>query len=235
MMELSPDGERLDAPRPMIDLDALIAERDRTLARQVRVKPPLTRLIPIPRPVALAEEMVVVGEVTLGDVATLQAFMESASPSPLAEEDSADAWHASTSWPPRFGMPEGSRILATPAGRAEVLRVALRQDPLTPQQLGELVAWATAEEWRAFERVAYGVTPRMELVARHDPADDTPAETDWEKRIAWLLKEVGGDFERVARMTLTQARFVLSAGKLPESTREFQARSIRASRVLRGG
>jgi hypothetical protein len=242
--------------RPPLDLTKLdrkwlLAERERVLTRAERRMPPITRVVPVPRVVRLDGRRFVAGELTLGDLAELQAWLEEADPNPLdglppawadVEPGTRPArlralWDAAGEWPARLGTPAAGALLGTERGRAFFLCLCLRRHQ-PAFGLGDALAllprvWPS--EWAALRRVAYALTPREELVDELDPTPGKSRAGDWWKQLhaAAQLPHWPG-YEGLARLTISQWRHLCSDGKAPEFGAEFCAAAKRARAALGG-
>lgn len=200
-----PLGRPEKRPAASYDITAIRAERGRLADRAARARPPLTRLLAVPRRVELGINVLHIGELTLADVATLQEFLGEV----------------------RYGTPEAAASLGSDAGRLLLLNLVARPETPAAALVAALVAAANPDQWAEVERIAFGVTARMEEMARSSPNRELATGIDWESWLWAVVDRTGWDFDRIGRLTLTQARFVANAGKLPESTSAFSARAGR--------
>lgn len=196
----------------------------------------LDDLFPRPMLVQLAGEPYLVSELTLGDLATLQGWLRSAAPSPLAglprptdDPDPASrpdrlraAWWAAKAYPPELGTDEETLYFASAEGRIVFLLLCLgkHDETIDAERAADLAARMTAEDWTQLRRVAYRVPVWRELAAELDPdwAEDQirRSETpDWGERIISALKMAGHDYTEVERWTPTQLRAFLTGGRAP--------------------
>jgi hypothetical protein len=230
----------------------LLAERDRVLSRAEAHQPPITRVIPVPRAVQLGGREYVASELTLGDLAELQAWLEEAEPHPLEglppawadpEPETrparlAAAWERARAWPPRLGTDRGAELLASPGGRAFFLTLCLRRarPDFGPAEALDLLRRITPTEWSALRRVAYAITPREELVAElDDGADAGDGPPDWCRSVHNAIQAEGcPDYAGLAALHLGQWRNLCSQGKAAEKRPDFGAAVKRVVEKLKG-
>lgn len=236
-----PRGRRLDGPPPVFDLAAIRAERSRLARRQAAARPPITAILPVPRAVTLAGRSCVVGELRLGDLAELQAWLEERADHPLAAEPADDrraqlaaAWPAAAAWPIRLGSDEAAPHVATRAYRRAFLWIALRRHnpDLEPGDIDAIEAAATPAEWAALQRVAWAVSPKAEIVAEVAPDPSPSTGTDWVDVLYRIMDSLKYTPDQVRDLTLGQFRALASGGKPADQGREATARAAQARRVL---
>ncbi len=232
-----------------LDRQAILRERERTLSRSRDIAAPITRVLPVHRTVRLGGAQVVARELRIGDLAQLQAWLEESDPDPMdglppawADPDPetrparlAAAWEAAETWPPRLFSEAGAALLATPAGMAFLMSlcvVSLRGDLV---RILEILPDVAPVEWSAFERIAWGITPRAALAAELAP-DRSPARAvDWFKALDWATSAEGGaglSRAEFAALTLSEWRALGTGGKDPEHSPEFAGRVKRARAAL---
>lgn len=187
----------------------------------------LTDILARPRPLPLGGRSWLVGELTLGDLATLQADLDARTPDPLgdvrgrlagmeAEERRVAlvaAYAAAEQGPPAWTGPQDD------IGGLEFLRVALsRHNPgLTAADVERAFAEATSEEFLAILRACQGVTPLDECEAwlgldRSGAGTPIP----WAQALCEVLEAYPGyTLDSLGDLTLTQVR-ALRAGGRPE-------------------
>jgi hypothetical protein len=230
---------------------ALLAERDRVLARFEAHNPPITRVIPVARAIKLGGESHVVDELRLGDLAEIQAWIESAEPHPLdgmppasadPEPESrlarlAEAWEKARAWPPRLGTTRAGQLLNSNEGRTFFLVFCLsRRNPsFGLAQALELLPKITPAEWASLRRVAYGITPREEIAAELDDEDDGDGPPDWCRSVHNALQAEGcPDYRGIGQIYLSQWRNICSQGKAIEKRSEFGEKVKRVATKLKG-
>lgn len=230
-------GQPSGRPPVIIDLERIRVERDRSLRSAATLKPPLTRAIPVPRAMKFGGLAIVAHELRLVDLAELQAFVEDSAGHPLAEmpkdlEGFRAAWHSAPSWPPRIGTPEGSAILASPPGRQLFVGLVARRT--VDDHLAGAVGLAGPAEWAAFNRVAWGLSPREEIAGIIAP-DATPGGgSDWCEDVAAICERYHMTPAQVGELTVSQYRMLASGGKCGERSRSFADKARKVIRLLAG-
>lgn len=232
-----------------LDMASILRERERTIERAGQYIPVITRILPVARVVSMGGRDCVVEELRLKDLAELQGYVECQVPHPLAgmpsawadpEPDTrkarlAAALRAADLWPPGIGSDAGATILSAPAGRAFFLTlVVAKSDPTF--RLADaitLLPSITPAEWSAFTRVAYGITPREEIVAELAPMLKGKP-TDWCKSLDQLMEHRGLTYEQMAELTISQFHNCCNQGRAIEKSPEFSMRLKRAWVILRG-
>lgn len=120
-------------------LAACLAGRGAVVARAESRKPPVTRVLPIPRQIPLAGKEHMADELQLKDLAQIQGWLEVVDPHPLQEippawadpnpetrlERLRAAWSRANAWPIRFGSPEAWSLLYSDAGRLLLLHLSV--------------------------------------------------------------------------------------------------------------
>jgi hypothetical protein len=242
-----PRGKGIDFAS--LTLAGLKRERDRCVASSAAKNPPITRVLPVPRAIPLGGSLRVASELTMGDLARLQAWLEGQTPHPMeglppAWADPspetrpgrlAAAWEAAKSWPVRYGTEAGSILLGSPEGRAYFLSLALR--PADPgfgvADALELLARITPTEWAGLRRVAYGITPREELADEIAP-DPSPAKTaNWCLSLhRATLFDGGPTYESIRDWHVSTWRNFCQEGKASEFLPEHASQSKRVKKAL---
>lgn len=252
-MEIHLDPRQMrQSPSPLppgFDIREFRAERQRLIDRRMILgQVPLTRAFPVPRPVALGPGRYLAEELRLSDLAALQGWIEAqvgdpmeghppgwADPDPATRPDRLLAlWASSSGWYPTPATPRGAALLTSPSGRRFFLGLVLgRHHPdLTDADLDAILAQTTPAQWGALVRVAYGVSPKMEILAELAP-DDEGGPTNWPKNIVAIMREYCLTFVEVADLTLSQWRLLCSDGATPEGTKASQARGQRVHALRR--
>jgi hypothetical protein len=191
---------------------------------------PITALIPVPRPLRVAALGLTlrVAEMTLRDLADLQAVLDQTWADPylearaaLAGEDSRealrDAYDRAEEGPPVYGEPAGRAYYATFEGFAVLAWVALRrfQPALTPVDVAAVAAEMTADEmfalrWHAEGGSALRVLARMLLADMPTPR---PVPIPWGQAIHEVAELLCVPYSVVYDMTLTEFRNARRGGK----------------------
>lgn len=160
----------------------------------------LTTLFPRPRAVTLAGRTFLIGEMRLGDMVDLQAWLDSRWESPLdairpklgsmAEAERMDAlrglWDACEAGPVRWGTDEAAKLFGTEEGIYETFRVILRHHH--PEYETTFVRVDGEKE----------PIPKLLVVARQTTPDEYSAMLDAWRRVeaidelSWMLGMDGG-------------------------------------------
>lgn len=249
---------------PPLPNDAISAERLAELLagqaaaierRNRRAAPPITRILPQSFPLSLGGVECLVGELTLSDVAAIQAWLTARTPDPLlalgsaaTDEPPADrrrrlieAWHAARDWPIRFGSSAARSYLTSPEGMGLILSLVLaRYDRRNLDQVVTIAGAMNLAEWSALYRAAYATEPWQALLAELDPdsQDDSPSRLmDWIEAFDELAKTYGWTPEQVGKLTLSQWRAIRGgsdafAYKLPLKPGETPAEALARERRI---
>lgn len=234
-----------------LDAGKLRAERDRIVARIEGHAPPITRVLSVPRAVMLGGSRFVARELTLGDLARLQAWLAEQTPHPLAnippawadpEPETrparlAIAWEAARSWPVRYGSTAGSILLASPEGLAYYLTlVVVAGGGLDAAIALDLAGRITPLEWLDLRRIAYGLTPQEEI------ADELAPDRSAARIGNWCLSfhratscDGGPTYLDLDRWTLSAWRNFCTEGKAADLTVEFGRRAKAVESLLKEG
>jgi hypothetical protein len=234
-------------PKP-IDRDKLaacLAKRGGVVARAESRKPPITRVLPVPRPVTLAGRTYLADELQLKDIAQIQGWLEQQTPHPLeglppvwADPEPATrpdrlraAWTRAAAWPVRFGSPEAWAALDGDAGRLLLLHLTVgKADPDfgVADSAGLLPGIAPAE-WSALLRVAFATTPTMELAAELDDSQRDPLRlTDWCEAFDLVHQHRVLSYREIGELYLSQWRNLNAVGKAVEMSADFGRSCARA-------
>lgn len=196
----------------------------------------ITRVVPTPEPVMVAGAVRLVWPLRLRDVATLQAWLRIAAPSPLAlaladiasgglegkarHRRLREAYDLAEAWPPRYGSPEADRRFATHEGICFFLSVVAERSRWTPDELAEVLAKITRDEYAALARSAFGPDPLDELGRLMGLYDEPEADEDaprddlnWAEAFAEAAEATGWTFDQVADLTVPQWVAFRSGGK----------------------
>ena len=198
----------------------------------------LDDVFPRDRLVILAGSPYRAGELTLGQRATLQAWIRDAAGHPLDglpafREDPdpptrrarlLDAWHRAKAWPPPLGSGQDAALLATTEGRAVFLLVCLadRNEGFDGEAARTLATAMGPGDWARLRRVAHAVPPWRELAAELDPAwlerqavmAEDPDPTDWGALVASVMRRGGYTFAELESWTPTQLRLYCAEGRV---------------------
>jgi hypothetical protein len=243
----APPSASLDLSK--LDINWLLAERDRVVARADARNPPITRVIPIRRRVLLGGERHVADELRLEDVAEIQGWLEDAAPHPLASIPPAwadpepetrrarliEAWEASGEWPVRYGTERASVLLASTNGRAYFLALCLRRSnpDFGPIQASRLISLVTPLEWAALRRVAYGLTPREEIAEELAPSGQGGRTANWCLSFHRAINSQSGlTYESIKHLTISQWRNFCSEGTAVERSPEYSAQAKRVRKLM---
>lgn len=196
----------------------------------------LDDVFPRDRLVILAGSPYRAGELTLGERATLQAWLRDAAGHPLdgippfrSDPDPAsrrarllDAWHRSKAWPPTLGSGEDAPLLATAEGRQVFLLICLGDRNAgfrAPQAVG-LDRRMGEGDWLTLRAAAWGVPPWRELAAELDPGwaeqqirKHSGDPTDWGSLVVRVMRLGHYTFDEIERWTLTQLRLYCTEGR----------------------
>lgn len=200
---------------------------------------PITSILPVPRTVTVGGEPVVISELRLRDLATLQAILDGTWPDPLAEiQDSlpADrkarnrllvrAYERAEIGPPVYGTARGHEYFATPEGGALLLWVAGRQHTpdLGPPRAARLYTKATVGEIDRVLRIAHGV-PTLKAIENflwaRPPGEGAGSarKTTWAEMIDELARERNWTYSYIYDLTITEWLAARNHGKQPEPGR----------------
>lgn len=189
----------------------------------------LTDIYARPRPLTLAGVAHLGLPLRVRDLVDLECLSMLAQPEPLAflpESTEAtddvkrayraalDTAEAASGW----GGPDCDRMaFASVGGRAQMLTAVLRLETLTEAEALEIAPHVTADEWTAFDRVAFQIDPQAELVRRADtllgitPWGGQPV--TWAQAIAEVCEQLGKTPDQIAEMTVGAVRAVRCGGK----------------------
>lgn len=187
----------------------------------------ITSIIPTPKPlpIAAAGVTVQVAELTLRDLAELQAILDARQLDPLLEigpalEDAqgderrrlfVSAWEKADTGPGIYGEPSGRAYFATSEGAAALVWVALRryQPAMTPETAARLLVEMTAAEFGCLFRLAHGqsVTRALAMMLSPFPWTSRPGNgpTTWGKAIEEVVEaHPGWTYADVYDLTLSE-------------------------------
>jgi hypothetical protein len=200
------------------------AERARLIALNRAARPPITRVFPVPVVLHLGGAPWEVEELTLGDLAEIQAGVTAMAPHPfdLLPTDrppTAEDWHAvveaAAVWPPRLGTPEAAELGGSAVGLARWLLVVLRkrQPETTAADALDLLGRITPAEWLRLRSVAFGVPPvdlaRQAIEGKPPEWDTVP----WTVAVEQISELRNWDYATIRGLTLSQWRLVGTGGK----------------------
>lgn len=192
---------------------------------------PLSRIIPVPRLLEIGGRDWLVSELTLRDVATLEAFVEARLPRPvdcLPDRGSVpswawhtlfeQAWDRAEEWPPDFDSPLSSDVMQTLHGTAFFLWLTLRRfNSVEFEEAAQLSLMATPRAWREVNRVAYGVEQIDELDRMLEDLGLHPGGAyPWEENVYRVCESLKLTPDEVADMTISQFFWALRQGKPKE-------------------
>jgi hypothetical protein len=224
----------------------LKAKQREVVGRAESSKPPLTEVLPQPVTLRLGGRDWEVIQFQLKDLAALQGFIEQCVPHPLrelppawldADPDSRPArlraaYEEAGRWPPRFGTPEGGRLLATPEGTLFFALLALRKcrPETSVGEVVEAVAAASPPELGGVSRAVYGVSPWRAVADEIDPDDEGPARLcDWARAFYTFAERYGWTPQQVGELYLGQWRVLASEGRGEARGKILRGESLRAA------
>lgn len=186
----------------------------------------LTDIFPRPRPLPLGGRVYLAGELTLAQIADLQADADARRPDPLeglrGRLDGMEAeprrlalvaaHAAAEAGPPAWGWP------ADDAGHAHFVLVALgpHNPGFTPADAAAVVERVEPEEYAALWRVARGITPldEVEALLGVDRSGGSGAAITWAQAVCELMEAYPGlSLAAIAGLTLGQVRALRSGGR----------------------
>ena len=194
---------------------------------------PISKILSRPRTVMLAGNPFVVGELTLDDIADLQAFLDAGYPDPIPGlRESTEgmeagarrsallaAYEAAKVGPPCWSDAEGTRRLLADDGFAELVRVALRhhQPSLTAEEIKAIAKHTTFPEYDGLMRALIRSDPREEI-ARMLGMRNEPGRTviTWPEAIVEVATMLGRMPHELGSLTLSEFRAVRTGGKPKE-------------------
>jgi hypothetical protein len=192
----------------------------------------LSRVWPQPVGLTIGGRLVMVAEYRLADLATLQTWLETQAPHPLAKippaEDDADpdtrperlrdAMKALADWPPRIGSIAATMLLASMEGRLMQLFVSMaRAKPETSiDDAISVLADTTPADFRSVRRVAWGVAAWREIVSELAPDTEDADPMDWGKELFRLAEAFHWTPDQVGDLTIGQWRLLASGGSADE-------------------
>lgn len=205
----------------------------------------LHRLLPDSVPpvtVALAGKFYEVSAVRLGDIAKLDAWLESKSPSldnlypPSFATDPEPstrkrrlraARHLAWDWPIRWGSEASGPVLASNEGLARWLEIILdRHNKEVPaDEIAELASSMDEDDWNRLDRATWPPDPWREITriaereagVRDDEEEENSA-PNWEEIVADIMGAYGLSFDGIANLTLAQLGILRRRGQVAGMT-----------------
>ena len=203
---------------------------------------PITRIIPVPRPVRLGDGTYLASEFRTADLAALQAWIEDETPDPFDDVALAIAggtrdlaWKrllwglidGTEGYPPRVGDRDGDALIFSSAGLAFQLWLSLRREnpALTLADAARVLEDVSADQWGKFSRLAWGQTSRSILrgtIERAAGIDSRSAggPADWSALWCSYVAKAGPGAPPFESLTLTQLRTWLADGDPDEKANE---------------
>jgi hypothetical protein len=188
----------------------------------------ITNLIPVPRPVRIEAAGVTVqaAELTLRDLADLQAALDEQWGDPVLEIRAAlteaerngdereacrlkrEAYEKAEAGPPVYGEPSGRAYYATPVGLALLTWVALRrhQPTLPPGEAAALLVKMSSVEFDRLWRIAHGRRPLKTIAAMIlPPTPGRGAPQTWGRVIEEIIEaHPGWTYRDVYDLTISE-------------------------------
>lgn len=210
----------------------------------------LSRLYPRPREVTLAGRIYRVGEVRVGDLATLQHWLDGRWQDPLdairdslgsMEESELRAalrgiWDECEEGPPTWGDERSDALFATGSGILQIFRSALaRYQPELDEEAVTAIAERTSRaEYAALQRAWFGVEPGDEVarMLEVDPGD-RGSPIGWPQAICEVCEAYGWTIEYVETLTISQLCAARRCGKPVERGTAVQPHTDLQERVRR--
>ena len=193
--------------------------------------PSITSVVPPPRVVALAGRDWLVGELRLGDLWELQAWLDARHGDPLAvvrprlAEPTKewrplviDAYDAAEAGPPTFGTDRARVEFGTAEGIVAFVWIVLRRayPSLTAEDAVSLATLMEPHEYAALRRAVFDVDPLDECEPLLGFGEESGgSEPKWGEWLAQVCAALGQTWEGVARMTLSEFFNALNEGRAP--------------------
>lgn len=204
---------------------------------------PLRAVFPAPVFVPLGGELYSVAEFTLGDLATLDRWLDSlvdpvadivpavCDPEPDTRKARLVAAWRGLGDRPYLGTDAGAELLDSVEGRAVQLLIACDRagSPIDAERAMAAVTDATVAEWMAFDRAAWAVPAWRSIARELDPdwwmasleesagnEDDDPA--DWGRTVVRLVMDRGWKLADIQAVTIGQWRLLCRGGKAERYT-----------------
>lgn len=198
----------------------------------------LADLIPQPTPMTLGGHEWLVSQLTLRDIASLEAWVAACLPDPMAviaghEPGTPErrkalraAFDLADRGLPGIDDPSAAALLSTPMGVGRCLWLSLRKahPELTQADVIGIATEMTGPEWAAFDRLAWAAD-LWEIIQGEIYAEigvklprAPQADTNWVRSFFWLARHAHLNVEEFADLTIGQWAALLSGGEKKKRT-----------------
>lgn len=197
---------------------------------------PLTRIWPAPVACMAGDRLIMVSQITLRDLATLQTLVEVQHPHPIdvAIAEAGEDWNevrrilgrdpdAVIEYPPCYGDKRAAEHTETLGGLAVLLHRAMERagetlgkESLDLDDVLDLCKVITIPQWMRIQRIIWGTPAWAEgqgLLAPKTNDPDEPEAVDWAEEVKQLCETFSYTPDQVGELYMSQWRILRAGGK----------------------